>query len=149
MALLSDGSSDSTGPPDRQTLRLLDRTFASDPLTVETAFDPDPYEPRLLRVFHDGDRYPARVTAAKLDVRWFTTGDFSFHYVEDIDDGDRWECHWDRHPNDHTDRLHVHEPPDAGDGTGLSLPSLHPLDVSSTVLTAIAVRIETLWADSQ
>lgn len=27
--------------------------------------------------------------------------DFSVHYVEEHEDGGRWECRWDRHPNTH------------------------------------------------
>ena len=136
----------STGPPDRQTLRLLERHVAADPLVAETAFDPDPYEPQLLRGILDADGYPELVASARLDVRWFTTGDFSIHYVEEHDDGARWECRWDRHPNPHDSRLHFHEPPSATEIVDFEFPSVHPLDVCSTVLTAIEQRIETLWS---
>lgn len=40
----ADGTG-STGPPDRRTLRLLERHLASDSLVAETTFNPDPYEP--------------------------------------------------------------------------------------------------------
>ncbi|MFD1644392.1 hypothetical protein [Haloarchaeobius litoreus] len=133
---------ETTGPPDRETLRLLERHLASDSLVVKTAFDPDRFEPRLLRVALDADQYPAAVETARLDVRWFTTGDFSIHYVEDQG---RWECRWDRHPNGHNTRLYFHLPPNGAEITDLSLSSLHPLDLYSTVLTAIEARIETLW----
>jgi hypothetical protein len=135
----------STGPPDRQTLRLLERQFSSDSLVAETSFDPDSYEPRLLSALLDGGRYSDSVTMARLDVRWFTTGDCSLHYVEEHEDGDRWECRWDRHPNPHNSRVHFHQPPSSTEITDLELPSLHPLEVYSTVLTAIEQRIETLW----
>jgi hypothetical protein len=141
-----DSTPPSTGPPDRQTLRLLERQLTSDPLVAETTFDPDSYEPRSLRGLLNGDRYPDSVTAARLDVRWFTTGDFSIHYVEDHVAGERWECRWDRHPNTHNTRAHFHEPPSGVEITDLELPSLHPLEVYSTVLTAIAQRVETLWS---
>lgn len=137
---------DSTGPPDRQTLRLLERHLASDSLVVETGFDPDSYEPRLLRALLDAERYPESITAAQLDIRWFTSGDFSLHYAEEHDDGEKWECRWDRHPNTHNARVHFHEPSTATEITDLELPSLHPLEVYSTVLTAIEQRIETLWS---
>ena len=142
-----DGSDSlSTGPPDRQTLRLLERHLRSESLIAETSFDPDSYEPRLLQGFLDSDNYPDAVSVARLDIRWFTTGDFSLHYVEEHEDGTRWECRWDRHPNTHNPRLHFHDPPSATDVSDLTLPSVHPLDVYSTVLTAIAQRIETLWS---
>ncbi|MEY7849101.1 hypothetical protein AB7C87_07855 [Natrarchaeobius sp. A-rgal3] len=142
-----DSAPHSTGPPDRQTLRLLERHFASDSLVAETAFDPDPYEPRLLTGYLNTEQYPDSVTAARLDIRWFTTGDFSVHYVEEQEDEELWECRWDRHPNTHNTRLHFHEPPTATEVTNLELPSLHPLEVYSTVLTAIELRIERLWSN--
>lgn len=143
----ADSPPDSTGPPDRQTLRLLERHLASDSLVAQTAFDPDSYEPRYLTALLELDRYPDAIAAARLDVRWFTTGDFSFHYIEAHDDGGRWECRWDRHPNTHDARLHFHQPPTATETTALDLPSLHPLEVYSTVLTAIEQRLEGLWAE--
>ena len=136
----------STGPPDRQTLRLLERVLGDEPVVVGTEFDPDGYEPRLLRVHLDDGRYPAAVTAVRLDVRWFTTGDFSMHYLETGEDGDRWECRWDRHPNSHDDRLHFHRPPDGNVIESLVLPSLHPLDVASTVVAAVEKRIDRRWS---
>ncbi len=142
---MSPPTENSPGPPDRQTLRLLERQLASDALIVDTVFDPGPYEPRLLRGVLDTDQYPALVTAARLDIRWFTTDDFSIHYVETRTDNGTWECRWDRHPNDHNTRLHFHEPPAGADITDLELASVHPLEVYSTVMTAIEQRIEDLW----
>ena len=141
-----DPPTHATGPPDRQTLRLLERHLSSESLVVESVFDPDSYEPRLLRGVLDTDRYPDSVTAVRLDIRWFTTGDFSIHYVEDHEDGTRWECRWDRYPNTHNTRLHFHEPPSATEVIDLELSSLHPLEVYSTVLAATEGRLETLWS---
>jgi hypothetical protein len=141
-----DAASHSTGPADRQTLRLLERHLASDSLVAETAFDPDSYEPRLLRGLLNAERYPDPVTAARIDIRWFATGDFSVRYTEEHEDGNGWECRWDRHPNRHNTRFHFHEPPSGTEISDLELPSLHPLEVYSTVLTAIEQRIETLWS---
>lgn len=140
---------DSTGPPDRQTLRLLERHLAKDPLVADTDFEPDAYEPRLLRALLGTDLYSESVEAARLDVRWFTSGDFSIHYVESDSDGNQWECRWDRHPNDHNSRLHFHRPPDGDEVADLSLSSLHPLDVYSMVFAALEQRPETQWATDQ
>lgn len=140
-----DTGAGATGPPDRQTLRLVERQVTADALIGGTEFDPDVYEPRLLRGVFDTDQYPAGVTAARLDIRCFTTGDFSFHYVETQAEGDTWECRWDRHPNPHNMRVHFHEPPTGTDISDLDLASVHPLEVYSTVLTAIEQRLETLW----
>lgn len=137
-----------TGPPDRQTLRLLERHLAKDPLVAETAFEPDAYEPRLLCARLDASLYPEAIETVRLDIRWFTSGDFSIHYLEGTTDR-QWECRWDRHPNDHNAREHFHQPPDADDVSDLSLPSRHPLDVYSTVQTALEQRLETHWAIDQ
>ena len=138
----------STGPPDRQTLRLLERILADEPIVATTAFEPDSYEPTLLRALVDADRYPSAVAAAQLDIRWYASGDFSIHYLETTaaDDHD-WECRWDRHPNPHNTRLHFHQPPDGDETEDLSLPSLHPLDVMSTVLAAVEERITQHWSE--
>ena len=71
------------------------------------------------------------MTATLFDVRWFTTGDFSVHYVEEHEDEELWERRWDRHPNTHNTRLHFYKPPSATEVTDLKLPSLHPLEVTS------------------
>lgn len=142
-----DSASGSTGPPDRQTLRLIERQLTSDPLIDGVQFEPDPHEPRFLRASLAADRYPETVATARIDIRWFATGDFSIHYVETRDTG-RWECRWDRHPNAHNDRVHFHEPPTGAAVSDLNLSSLHPLDVYSTVLDAVEGRIEALWSAS-
>lgn len=136
---------DGPGPPDRQTLRLLERVLGEDPIVDTTAFEPDGYEPRLLSVRLDADRYPQSVTSARLDVRWFVGGDFSLHYVETTVE-DRWECRWDRHPNPHSARVHFHRPPDGEETDDLDLPSLHPLDVTRVVLAAVDRRFEGQWS---
>lgn len=138
-------SDDSSGPPDRQTLRLLERRLADDPLVTETAFDPDSTEPRVLEVHVDSDQFPPSVDAVRLDIRWYTTDDFSIHYIETATDGTHWECRWDRHPNPHNARLHFHRPPDAAETVDLELSSLHLLDVLSTVLAPVEDRLERMW----
>ena len=137
----------STGPPDRQTLRLLERQCATTPLVDDTEFRPSATEPRRLMATFDTDAFPDAVATARLDIRWFTTGDFSLHYVETTTDDDQWECRWDRHPNPHNARLHFHEPPEGISVVDLSLESTHPLDVYSTVVAAIQQRLAEHWDD--
>lgn len=135
----------STGPPDRRTFRLLERHLAGDPLVAETEFDPNSDEPGELHAHIATDGFPPSVERVRLDVRWFTTDDFTMHYLETTTRGDRWECRWNRHPNPHNARLHFHQPPNGTDATDLELPSLHPIDVLSTVLAAIEERIDQRW----
>ena len=146
MSPLAGDESASTGPPDRQTLRLLERILVDEPVVATTEFKPDSYEPQLLRALFDAGRYPPTVEAARLDVRWFASSDFSIHYIETRDTDEHWECRWDRHPNTHNARLHFHQPPKADEIEGLTLPSLHPLDVMSTVLAAVEQRITQQWS---
>lgn len=139
-------NADSIGPPDRQTLRLLETHLADDPVVETTRFEPNSQTQRQLVAHLDATLYPASVTEARLDVRWFASGDFSIHYVESGPDGPVWECRWDRHPNDHNTRLHFHRPPDGSEVQDLSMSSLHPLEVYSTVLEAITERLESHWS---
>ena len=134
-----------TGPPDRQALQLLERRLSDHSLVSTTEFEPDRYEPRRLRAQLDGEQFPDAVSAARLDVRWFTTGDFSIHYVEARTDATEWECRWDRHPNEHNARLHFHRPPDGTEIADLAFESTHPMEVSVTVMKAIEQRLASLW----
>ena len=73
---LEDSAAGSTDPRDRRTLRLLGQQVTTDPLVVDTWFDADAYEPRLLTATLDIEQYPNVVATARVDIRWFTTGDF-------------------------------------------------------------------------
>lgn len=141
----TDNGPASTGPPDRQTLQLLDGILTDEPLVASIEFEPDSYEPRILRILCDERRYPSTIETARLDIRWFESGDFSIHYVETMA-ADHWECRWDRHPNPHNARLHFHQPPTGEVITDLPWSSLHPIDVVSTVVSAIEQRIEQQWS---
>lgn len=138
----------STGPPDRQTLRLLERQFAATTLVDTTTLAPRPTEPRRLAVTLDPAVFPETVASATLDVRWFTSGDFSIQYVETTADEEQWNCRWDRHPNPHNTRLHFHVPPDGETVRDLSLDSTHPIDVSTTVVAAIQQRVADHWDEN-
>lgn len=146
---MSPPPTDTTGAPDRQTLRLLERQLVRDRVVADTAFEPDAYEPRLLCAQLATERYLSSVETARLDIRWFTSWDFSIHYIETDSGGDHWECRWDRHPNDHNTRTHFHEPPECDTVTDLSVQSGHPIDLYATVQAAVEPRIETHWTADQ
>jgi len=141
----SSPADDATGPPDQQTLRLLERQCTTTPLVADTVFQPDATTPRRVSATLDADAFPESVATATLDIRWFTTGDFSIQYVETTTDGGEWRCRWDRHPNPHNARLHFHEPPDGTTVSDLSLDSTHPFDVYTTVVAAIQQRLAYHW----
>ena len=142
------GEPPSTGPPDRQTLRLVESILIDEPLIATTEYEPDSYEPRILHALCEESRYPATVETARLDIRWFTSGDFSLYYVETMA-ADRWECRWDRHSNPHNARLHFHQPMGGDEIIDLTWTSLHPIDVLSTVIAAIDQRIDHHWSPEE
>jgi hypothetical protein len=144
----TDAPTGGTGPVDRQTLRLLETHLVDDELVETTGFEPDPHVPRVLTARLDSRRYQESMETARIDVRWFTGGDFSFHYLEGSSSGEHWECRWDRHPNDHNTRLHFHTPPTGANVRDFSELPEHPLEVYSTVFTAIDRRLETLWSEN-
>jgi hypothetical protein len=73
------GEEAATGRLDISTLRTLARRAESHPLVDEWTFDPSSVSPRLLRLRLAPNAYPSDVTAARIDIRWFSTGDCSFH----------------------------------------------------------------------
>lgn len=95
----------------------------------------------------DDVQYPGWVEEARLDIRWYTNGDYTFHYIETHADGDRWQCRWDRHPNPHTSRAHFHPPPDAHseDAVPDSHDGAHPDGLFSRTLANVRERIADCW----
>ncbi|SDQ20390.1 hypothetical protein [Natronobacterium texcoconense] len=102
------------GTPDVSVMRRIRDLFAGEEPLVETAqFDSvlDPQEVRIC--FADG------IGAAdwcRLDVTWYTSGAYRFHYVDET--GVNWR--FDNHPNPHSPLRHFHEPPDAEPDTAVS-----------------------------
>lgn len=84
---------------------IRDLFLEGEPLVADWSWD-DPIIQRTLHI-----HFSAGIAAdwSRLDVTWYSSGAYSFHYV-DADDR-----HWrfDRHPNDHSPEKHFHEPPDA------------------------------------
>jgi hypothetical protein len=95
----------------------------------------------------DPDRYPPHTQEARLEIQWYTNGDYNFHYVETQDAGDIWQCRWDRHPNPHTQRMHFHPPPTArsNDAVPDSPADHHPSALFTRALANIRQRIDSLW----
>lgn len=89
--------------------------------------------------------YPDPVTAARLELRLRLNDDINIVYLEDWS-GERWECRWDRHENDHDAREHFHPPPTVttGPATDIDLP-LDPNRSVHIALQFIEDRIRDLW----
>lgn len=95
------------GAPDVTELRTIRDVFRrGEPLLADEAFD-SVLSPRELRLsFDDGIGNADR---ARIDVVWYTSGAYSFHYTDSADVNWRF----DRHPNPHSPEMHFHAPPDA------------------------------------
>ncbi|MDZ7700591.1 MAG: hypothetical protein U5J98_00205 [Halobacteriales archaeon] len=94
------------GTPDVDVMTDIRDLFLDEEPLVEDYSWNDPIYKRELHIhFSEG------IDAAwsRLDVTWYTSGAYKFHYVDENDRNWRF----DRHPNDHSDEKHFHEPPDA------------------------------------
>ena len=87
---------------------------------------------------------PAAIDRRFLDIRWYTNGDFRIHYQEEWPDR-TWCQRWDRHPNEHNDRDHLHPPPDAATpGEDRTWPSKFEA-VLKLVVDSVRTRTDSLW----
>ena len=95
------------GPPDVPIMRAIRRVFQRDePLVDDASFD-NVLQPQELQLqFRDGI---GTAETCRLDITWFRSGAYRFHYSDSAD------RHWrfDRHPNPHSPERHFHPPPDA------------------------------------
>ena len=137
--MTEEGYSDQ--PLDVTTLDLFSRRAATHALIERSLFSPDRLSPRMLVLHLDAGQYPSPIVTARLDVRWFEGGDYSFHYLES--DGEtRWQCRWDRHPKPDTPRSHFHPPPDAKGIEHSEVDADHPLGVLFVILDWVSSRVE-------
>jgi len=96
----------------------------------ETEFD-DPLSPTVVKItLIDG---LGVADAARIDVQWSVSNNYSFHDVDD--DGVNWRLN--RHPNPHSPETHFHPPPDAS--TEAALPSCITVEEVSLVTRAVFV----------
>lgn len=101
----------------------------------------------MVRADLDLDRYPAQIRGARLEIRWYTNGDYNFHYIETRSTDDIWQCRWDCHSNPHTSRTHFHPPPAARSTDAIldSPADRHPAALFTRTLANIRQRIDDLW----
>jgi len=133
-----------TGPIDTEILdRIATRLNGSQRFTTVT-FRP-PEAPNSVVADLDTGYYPSSVEQVRLHIRWFETDDFSVHYTEQYSDGSSWECRWDRHPNEHNTRDHVHPPPDARTPGEDTDHAVDWRDVLASVLDDVDERRAAFW----
>lgn len=101
------------GAPDAADMQTIRDLFLQEEPIVEDAVFDSVLAPRELRIqFADGI---GEATWCRLDVTWYTSDAYRFHYVDETDINWRF----DRHPNDHSPEKHFHEPPAAVSKTAL------------------------------
>ena len=133
-----------SGPVDTELLDRIAQRLAASKRFSTVALQPGS-APNSVMADLDLQYYPAIVSRAYLQVRWFTTDDFGIHYIEQHTDGQTWECRWDRHPNDHNTRGHLHPPPDASTpGRDKTYPA-DWRDVLTQVLSRLDERMQAFW----
>ena len=126
------GDGGTPDPIDRPLLEFL-QTRLRATQQVEQATITDASDHLELHVRFASPYYPVTVDEATLTVRWYTNDDFTIHYRE-VHPDHAWECRWDRHPNPHNTRDHIHPPPAAPTpGDDASWPTDHR-DVLTLVL---------------
>jgi len=93
------------GRLDEYALDEIRKVFERQDPLVESAGFPSLIDPQALTVNFDDGIAGAR--DARLDVRWFRSGYYNFHYT----DSER-DFRWDYHPKKNAPNKHFHPPPD-------------------------------------
>jgi hypothetical protein len=139
----------STAPVDDAVLGELRDRAATHPLVDRVELDRTAGTLSMVMLIFDSSQYPGWVAGARVEVRWYTNGDYSFHYVETHADGGRWQCRWDRHPNPHASRTHFHPPPDAHseDAVPDNPDGMYPDSVFTRTLANVRERIADCWSE--
>lgn len=102
-----DERGEAFGPIDAGALREIRDLFVELEPLVETASVDDPLNPQTLSVeLSDG---VGAASAARLDLRWSLSGNYTVHYTDDFGRNVRFDCH----PKPDAPRRHFHPPPDA------------------------------------
>ena len=136
------GEPPTTGRLDQPTMQTIGRRAQSHRLVESWEFVPDTLSPRSVEIALHPTLYPESVTTARIQIHWFVTGDYYFHYIESCGET-QYQCRWDRHPKTNAPRTHFHPPPDAGEPVHSHI-GTHPLAVLFAVLDWISERVEQL-----
>jgi hypothetical protein len=136
---------DSVGPLDTELLGRIESRLSGSHRFETVRFRPET-APNAVVAEYDMGYFPAGIDRASLRIRWFETDDFNIHYAEHYNDGESWECRWDRHPNTHNTRAHFHPPPDAQTPGDDAVYSADWREVLTQVLTDLDERIESFWS---
>ncbi|WP_425498484.1 hypothetical protein [Haloprofundus halobius] len=138
-----ENTDESGAPVDFDRLETIDERLATDGRFTRTTLRPA-FAPDRLVCIYDSNFYPNSVETARLEIIWYSNGDFSIHYHETHHDG-TFDYRWDHHPSSHNARDHIHPGPNAPTpGEDTSYPE-DWRDVLSTVLSEIEDRQRAFW----
>jgi hypothetical protein len=116
------------GTPDVDVMTDIRDLFLNEEPLVESYSWNDPIYKRELHI-HLSEGIDA--DWSRLDVTWYTSGAYKFHYVDE--NGQNWR--FDRHTNNHSEEKHFHEPPDTDSRSAVE----SCIQVEEPVLVARAV----------
>lgn len=141
--------SGSVAPVDEAVMQTIQDRAQSHPLIETVTAERTGGTISTVRAECDPTRYPARVDRARLEIQWYTNGDYNFQYIETHAD-ETWQCRWDRHPNPHTQRTHFHPPPDARSTDAIpdDPADQHHSAMLTRTLANIRERTEDLWENT-
>ncbi|MUV58275.1 hypothetical protein [Halogeometricum sp. CBA1124] len=125
----------SVGPPDRQALRAIDRFLSTMANIDRTEFHPDSFHPQLLKAWPTPS--PDSSGTTRLDIHWFTTGEFSVTYYQADECVDQRVGRWDRHTGSRGTRCHFHHLSTTGNIETVDFDEINPLGVLRTILASL------------
>ncbi|WP_436903759.1 hypothetical protein [Halovenus halobia] len=88
--------------------------------------------------------YPDAIEGVHLEIRAYTNGEFHIAYLERYL-GERRQCRWDRHNQDHNDRDHFHPLPDAS--TAAAEDREFPQDLTAVLRDVVLPWVEQRFGD--
>jgi len=137
----------SAAPIDDSVLELLAERARTHPLVETVRTEHTSGILSLVVVELDRDRYPDRIQDARIEIRWYTNGDYNFHYIESHTSDKIWQCRWDKHANPHTARTHFHPPPNANSADAVADQPVdcHPNDLFTRTVANVRQRIAAVW----
>lgn len=141
---MSEDPERAVGGRDYDVLERISRRLRGTSRFSAVELSPE-YAPDSVFAEYDTGYFPAGVERAYVRVRWYESDDFNVHYSEQYADGETWECRWDRHPNEHNSRDHVHPPPDAATPGRDADFARDWRDVLSAVLGDLDERVRAFW----
>jgi hypothetical protein len=135
------------GPIDDEALDTITQLARTHRFVNQVHIAVDEGGRRELHVDLDLDRYPATIETASMQIQWHTTDDYTFHYRDEHESGDAWQCRWDRHPHTHdAAREHFHEPPTAADDPVTDpVRTVEPYRLFTRTMANVNERIGQLW----